>query len=160
MLSFQDVLSNAECIASCNAGCIEPKKNSIVNNNIIPEKEKVEDEINAESEVVVTKPKRQISDAQLEHLNNILAKALEKKAEMKEETLKVKLAKTEKLAKLAKTKIKDKSKKQIYHKHENNDSLDSTDRQTTSFNDFSIEAGILLRGNGVPHAMLFIHIRA
>ncbi len=27
-------------------------------------------------------------------------------------------------------------------------------RQTTSFNDFSIEAGILLRGNGVPHAML------
>ena len=26
-------------------------------------------------------------------------------------------------------------------------------RQTTSFNDFSIEAGILLRGNGVPHAM-------
>ena len=35
-----------------------------------------------------------------------------------------------------------------------------TDRQTTSFNDFSIEAGILLRGNGVPHAMLVIHIRA
>ena len=25
--------------------------------------------------------------------------------------------------------------------------------RTTSFNDFSIEAGILLRGNGVPHAM-------
>jgi hypothetical protein len=32
------------------------------------------------------------------------------------------------------------------------------DRQTTSFNDFSIEAGILLRGNGVPHAMLDIHV--
>ncbi len=32
------------------------------------------------------------------------------------------------------------------------------DRQTTSFNDFSIEAGILLRGNGVPHAMLVIHM--
>ena len=31
-------------------------------------------------------------------------------------------------------------------------------RQTTSFNDFSIEAGILLRGNGVPHAMLDIHV--
>ncbi len=45
-------------------------------------------------QVVVTKPKRQISDAQREHLNNIRAKALEKKAEMKEETLKAKLAKT------------------------------------------------------------------
>ena len=31
-------------------------------------------------------------------------------------------------------------------------------RQTTCFNDFSIEAGILLRGNGVPHAMLDIHV--
>jgi mannitol-specific phosphotransferase system IIBC component len=40
------------------------------------------------------KPKRQISDAQREHLNNIRAKALQKKAEMKEETLKAKLAKT------------------------------------------------------------------
>ena len=45
---------------------------------------------------------------------------------------------------------------------ENDDNPDSqgTPRQTTSFNDFSIEAGILLRGNGVPHAMLVIHIRA
>ncbi len=34
------------------------------------------------------KPKRQISDAQREHLNNIRSKALKKKAEMKEETLK------------------------------------------------------------------------
>jgi hypothetical protein len=42
----------------------------------------------------LTKPKRQISDAQREHLNNIRSKALEKKAEMKEETLKAKLAKT------------------------------------------------------------------
>ena len=40
------------------------------------------------------KQKRQISDAQREHLNNIRAKALQKKAEMKEETLKAKLAKT------------------------------------------------------------------
>ncbi len=66
------------------------KKNSIINNNIIPEKEMVEDEseINAESEVVLTKPKRQISDAQREHLNKIRSKALEKKAEMKQDTLK------------------------------------------------------------------------
>ena len=72
-----------------------PKKNSIINNNIVPENDNVEDEAPAESEVIVpTKPKRQISDAQREHLNNIRAKALEKKAEMKEETLKAKLAKT------------------------------------------------------------------
>ena len=73
-----------------------PKKNSIINNNIIPEKETVEDEseINAESEVSLSKPKRQISDAQREHLNKIRVKALEKKAEMKQDTLKAKLAKT------------------------------------------------------------------
>ena len=126
--------------------------------------------------------KRQISDAQREHLNNIRAKALQKKAEMKEETLKAKLAKTIEKKELVKKydeytqekekeqqvkkdivkpakkekkivykladsssssssddedekvvyvkKIKDKSKKQIYHKQENNDrhndSLDST----------------------------------
>ena len=40
------------------------------------------------------KAKRQISDAQREHLNNIRSKALEKKAQMKEETLKAKLAQT------------------------------------------------------------------
>jgi hypothetical protein len=28
-----------------------------------------------------------------------------------------------------------------------------TDKQTTSFNAFSIEAGILLQGNGVSHTM-------
>ena len=73
-----------------------PKKNSIINNNIIPEKEMVEDEseIDAESEVSLSKPKRQISDAQREHLNKIRVKALEKKAEMKQDTLKAKLAKT------------------------------------------------------------------
>ena len=73
-----------------------PKKNSIINNNIIPEKETVEDEseINAESEASLSKPKRQISDAQREHLNKIRVKALEKKAEMKQDTLKAKLAKT------------------------------------------------------------------
>ena len=72
-----------------------PKKNSIINNNIIPEKEMVEDEseINAESEVSLSKPKRQISNAQREHLNKIRVKALEKKAEMKQDTLKAKLAK-------------------------------------------------------------------
>ena len=129
----------------------------------------------------LTKPKRQISDAQREHLNNIRAKALEKKAEMKEETLKAKLAKTIEKKELVKKydehtqekvevkkdivkpkkekkivyklaesssssssddedekvvyvkKIKDKNKKQVYHKQENNDreyrhndSLDST----------------------------------
>ena len=141
-----------------------------------------EDEIpEIEPEQILTKPKRQISDAQREHLNNIRAKALEKKAEMKEETLKAKLAKTIEKKELVKKydeytqekekeevkkpkkekkekkivykladssssssddedekvvyvkKIKDKSKKQIYHKQENNDreyrqneSLDST----------------------------------
>ena len=156
---------------------------SKINNNIIPENE---DELNAESEVVLNKPKRQISDAQREHLNKIRTKAMEKKAEMKQDTLKAKLAKRiekkelvkkydeyaqekekeipapkppEKIEtpkskkekkivyKLAESssssssddedekvvyvkKIKDKSKKQIYHKQENNDrhndSLDST----------------------------------
>jgi hypothetical protein len=66
-----------------------PKKNSIINNN--PEKILIEDEIPQEEEFI--KPKRQISDAQREHLNNIRSKALEKKAQMKEETLKAKLAK-------------------------------------------------------------------
>jgi hypothetical protein len=64
---------------------------SKINNNIIPENE---DELNVESEVVLNKPKRQISDAQREHLNKIRAKAMEKKAEMKQDTLKAKLAKT------------------------------------------------------------------
>jgi hypothetical protein len=64
---------------------------SKINNNIIPENE---DELNTESEVVLNKPKRQISDAQREHLNKIRAKAMEKKEEMKQDTLKAKLAKT------------------------------------------------------------------
>ena len=64
---------------------------SKINNNIIPENE---DELNAESEVVLNKPKRQISDAQREHLNKIRSLAMEKKKEMKQDTLKAKLAKT------------------------------------------------------------------
>ena len=40
------------------------------------------------------KPKRQISDAQREHLNKIRELAMKKKAELKEITLKSKLAKT------------------------------------------------------------------
>jgi len=158
-----------------------PKKNSI---DIPQDKILIaEEELTPEETLpqVVTKPKRQISDAQREHLNNIRAKALEKKAEMKEETLKAKLAKTIEKKELVKKydeytqekekeqqvkkdivkpkkekkivykladsssssssddedekvvyvkKIKDKSKKQIYHKQENNDrhndSLDST----------------------------------
>ncbi len=47
-----------------------------------------------ETQPIITKLKRQISDAQREYLNNIHAKALGKKAELKEETLKAKLAKT------------------------------------------------------------------
>ena len=160
-----------------------PKKKSLD----IPQEKILMDETQPQ-QPELTKPKRQISDAQREHLNNIRSKALEKKAEMKEETLKAKLAKTiekkelvqkydershsraqasehtqEKVEvkkdivkpkkekkivyKLADSssssssddedekvvyvkKIKDKSKKQIYHKQENNDrhndSLDST----------------------------------
>ena len=144
---------------------------SKINNNIIPENE---DELNTEPEVVLNKPKRQISDAQREHLNKIRAKAMEKKAEMKQDTLKAKLAKTIEKKELVKKyddytqekekeqqeikkeivkpkkekkivykladssessddddekvvyvkKIKD--KKQIYHKPDNNNSLDST----------------------------------
>ena len=77
-----------------------PKKNSIINKTI-PEEQKIlfEDETpggrlvesrtfnetpEKEIEQIITKPKRQISDAQREHLNNIRTKALEKKAEMKE----------------------------------------------------------------------------
>ena len=72
-----------------------PKKNSIINNAIPDEKILIADEIpEVETPQITAKPKRQISDAQREHLNNIRAKALEKKAEMKEETLKAKLAKT------------------------------------------------------------------
>ena len=160
-----------------------PKENSL---DIPQEKILMEDEAPEETQPVqppLTKTKRRISDAQREHLNNIRAKALEKKAEMKEETLKAKLAKTIEKKELVKKydeytqekenkkeevkkpnkekkemkivykladssssssddedekvvyvkKIKDKSKKQIYHKQENNDreyrqneSLDST----------------------------------
>ena len=66
-----------------------PKKNSLD----IPQ-EKILTEETQPQQPELTKPKRQISDAQREHLNNIRSKALEKKAEMKEETLKAKLAKT------------------------------------------------------------------
>ena len=161
-----------------------PKKNTL---DIPQEKILREDEEPEEippPQAIITKPKKQISDAQREHLNKIRAKALEKKAEMKEETLKAKLAKTIEKKELVKKydeytqekekeqeiqkevkrapkkekkivykladssssssddedekvvyvkKINDKSKKQIYHKQENNtkeyrqnDSLDST----------------------------------
>jgi len=66
-----------------------PKKNSLD----IPQEKILMDETQPQ-QPESTKPKRQISDAQREHLNNIRSKALEKKAEMKEETLKAKLAKT------------------------------------------------------------------
>ena len=70
-----------------------PKKNSIINNTPPQEKILIED-AEPQTQTEVTKPKRQISDAQREHLNNIRSKALEKKAQMKEETLKAKLAQT------------------------------------------------------------------
>jgi hypothetical protein len=61
-----------------------PQENELTPEEITPPQE------------TLTKPKskRQISDAQREHLNNIRIKAMQKKAEMKEETLKAKLAKT------------------------------------------------------------------
>ena len=119
-------------------------------------------------QAILAKPKRQISDAQRKHLNNIRAKALQKKAEMKEETLKAKLAKTIEKKELVKKydeyeeevkkevvkpkkekkivykladsssssseeeevvyvkKIKDKNKKQIHYKKEDENTLDST----------------------------------
>lgn len=69
-----------------------PKKNSIINNTPPQEKILIEDEEPQQPEL--TKTKRPVSDAQREHLNNIRSKALEKKAQMKEETLKAKLAQT------------------------------------------------------------------
>lgn len=70
-----------------------PKKNSIINNTPPQEKILIDDE-EPQTQPELTKNKRQISDAQREHLNNIRSKALEKKAQMKEETLKAKLAQT------------------------------------------------------------------
>ena len=70
-----------------------PNKNSL-DINSIPQEKILMDETQPQKQPELTKPKRQISDAQREHLNNIRSKALEKKAEMKEETLKAKLAKT------------------------------------------------------------------
>ena len=65
----------------------------------------------------VIKPKRQISDAQREHLNKIRELAMKKKAELKEITLKSKLAKTVPKQELAKqydeyieNKVKEKAK--------------------------------------------------
>ena len=161
-----------------------PKKNSLD----IPQEKILMDDEEPEQiqeipppQAILTKPKKPISDARREHLNNIRVKAMQKKAEMKEETLKAKLAKTIEKKELVKKydehtqekvevkkdivkpkkekkivyklaesssssssddedekvvyvkKIKDKSKKQIHHKQDNNDreyrqndSLDST----------------------------------
>ncbi len=72
-----------------------PKKNSIdiPQDKILIAEEELTPEETQPVQATLTKPKRQISDAQREHWNNIRAKALEKKAEMKEETLKAKVAK-------------------------------------------------------------------
>ena len=53
-----------------------PKKNSIINNTPPQEKILIEDEEPQPPQPELTKPKRQISDAQREHLNNIRSKAL------------------------------------------------------------------------------------
>ena len=53
-------------------------------------------------ETPVVKPKREITDAQREHLNKIRLLAMAKKAELKEITLKSKLAKTVPKQELAK----------------------------------------------------------
>ena len=50
--------------------------------------------INLENETDPVKPKKEITDAQREHLNKIRLLAMAKKAELKEITLKSKLAKT------------------------------------------------------------------
>ncbi len=72
-----------------------PKKNTLIIPQEDLKKEIIEDELTTENDdsKILTKPKRQISDAQRTHLNNIRVKALEKKAQMKEETLEGKLAK-------------------------------------------------------------------
>ena len=71
------------------------------------------------SEPKPVKPKRKISDAQREHLNKIRELAMKKKAELKEITLKSKLAKTVPKQDLAKqydeyveNKVKEKTKKE------------------------------------------------
>ena len=71
-------------------------------------------------ETKVIKPKRQISDAQREHLNKIRELAMKKKAELKEITLKSKLAKTVPKQELAKqydeyieNKVKTQTKKEV-----------------------------------------------
>ena len=58
--------------------------------------------INLENETDPVKPKREITDAQREHLNKIRLLAMAKKAELKEITLKSKLAKTVPKQELAK----------------------------------------------------------
>ena len=58
--------------------------------------------INLENETDPVKPKREITDAQREHLNKIRLLAMAKKAELKEITLKSKLAKTVPTQELAK----------------------------------------------------------
>ena len=56
--------------------------------------------VSSEANAII-KPKRQITDAQREHLNKIRELAMQKKKELKEITLKSKLAKTVPRAELA-----------------------------------------------------------
>jgi arginine deiminase len=81
---------------------------------------KIMNDDNVTLETKVIKPKRQISDAQREHLNKIRELAMKKKAELKEITLKSKLAKTVPKQELAKqydeyieNKVKTQTKKEV-----------------------------------------------
>jgi hypothetical protein len=90
---------------------------------------KIMDDSVEELETKIVKPKRQISDAQREHLNKIRELAMKKKAELKEITLKSKLAKTVPKQDLAKqydeyveNKVKEKTKKEEVKKEVVSDS--------------------------------------
>ena len=74
-----------------------PKKNDLP-----PVVERLPSQAHASEPTPVVKPKREITEAQREHLNKIRELAMKKKAELKEITLKSKLAKTVPKQELAK----------------------------------------------------------
>ena len=80
-----------------------PRKITCVDSEAEKKTPCVSSEANAEPCVkhAIIKPKRQITDAQREHLNKIRELAMQKKKELKEITLKSKLAKTVPRAELA-----------------------------------------------------------
>ena len=80
-----------------------PRKITIPESCVDSEAEKKTPCVSSEavSSLAMIKPKRQITDAQREHLNKIRELAMQKKKELKEITLKSKLAKTVPRAELA-----------------------------------------------------------